>query len=62
LSQDEMKRVSAYLPDPIADELEEWAKDESRSTSSLINFLLERAVREYRKERERQNPLDRPSS
>jgi len=57
-----MKRVSAYLPDPIADELEEWAKDESRSTSSLINFLLERAVREYRKEKDRQNPIDRPFS
>ena len=62
MSQDEMKRVSAYLPDPIADELEEWAKDESRSTSSLINFLLERAVREYRKEKEKQNPRDRLSS
>lgn len=59
MSQDEMKRVSAYLPDPIADELEQWAKDESRSTSSLVNFLLERAVRDYRKEKEKQTPDDR---
>jgi len=41
-----VKRLSAYLADPIYEKLEKWAGSENRSLSSLVGFLLERAVRE----------------
>ena len=41
-----VKRLSAYLADPIYEKLEKWARSENRSLSSLVGFLLERAVRE----------------
>jgi hypothetical protein len=45
----EMKRLAAYLPDPIYAQLEVWAEQEKRSLSNLVGYLLEAAVREHEK-------------
>ncbi len=42
----EMKKLSAYLPDPVFEGLEKWAERENRSLSNLAGFLLERALRD----------------
>lgn len=47
----QMKRLSAYLPDPVYKELEQWADVESRSLSNLVSYLLERAIDDRRKSR-----------
>lgn len=41
-----MKRLSAYLPDPIYDAIERWAEKQGRSLSSLVTYLLEQSTRE----------------
>jgi hypothetical protein len=46
MAQSEMKRLAAYLPDPIYEELEKWADIEKRSLSNLVGYLLEASVRE----------------
>ena len=46
----DMKRLAAYLPDPVYEELEQWANDEKRSLSNLVGYLLEAAVRERLKD------------
>lgn len=46
----DMKRLAAYLPDPVFEELEKWATEEKRSLSNLVGYLLEAAVRERQKE------------
>ncbi len=53
----EMKRLSAYLPDPVFEYLEVWATDENRSLSSLVGFLLERSARDRQKERGETMPV-----
>lgn len=45
----DMKRLAAYLPDPIYAELEKWADEEKRSLSNLVGYLLEASVRERQK-------------
>jgi len=45
----DMKRLAAYLPDPVYEELEKWATEEKRSLSNLVGYLLEAAVRERQK-------------
>ena len=50
------KRLATYLADGIYDILEEWAKDERRSVSSLSAFILEQAVRERQKQAQKQSP------
>ncbi len=56
----EMKRLSAYLPDPIYEELELWADEEKRSLSNLVGYLLEAAVREHRpKEQSNSKPKEK---
>lgn len=47
----DMKRLAGYLPDPVYEYLDSWANEENRSLSSLVGFLLERAVRDRQKER-----------
>jgi metal-responsive CopG/Arc/MetJ family transcriptional regulator len=47
-SSDVMKRLSAYLPDPVYEELEMWATQEKRSLSNLVSYLLEKAIDEKR--------------
>lgn len=42
--QEMSKRVNVYLPDETAEKLEEWAKNQGHSLSSLAAFLVERAV------------------
>ena len=46
----DMKRLAAYLPDPVYEELEKWATEEKRSLSNLVGYLLEAAVRERQKD------------
>ena len=46
----DMKRLAAYLPDPVFEELEKWATEEKRSLSNLVGYLLEAAVRERQKD------------
>lgn len=48
----DMKRLAAYLPDPIYEELESWAEIEKRSLSNLVGYLLEAAVRDRQKQAE----------
>ncbi|MGG6295970.1 ribbon-helix-helix domain-containing protein [Leptolyngbya sp. AN02str] len=52
----EMKRLAAYLPDPVYEELEKWATDEKRSLSNLVGYLLEAAVRERQKSKSEVEP------
>lgn len=40
------KRLNIYLPDGIAERLENWAKREGRSMSSLATFLIELGIRD----------------
>lgn len=49
-----MKRLATYLPDPVYQELEQWATQEKRSLSNLVAFLLEKATVERRKESKQQ--------
>ncbi len=49
-SVSEMKRLSVYLPDPVYQQLEEWANEEKRSLSNLAGFLLEASVRDRQRE------------
>lgn len=44
-----MKRLSAYLPDPIYDAIERWSEKQGRSMSSLVTSLLEQSTREAAK-------------
>jgi hypothetical protein len=52
----EMKKLSAYLPDPVFEGLEKWAERENRSLSNLAGFLLERALRDEEDKQARLNP------
>jgi hypothetical protein len=45
-----MKKLNAYIPEPVSAKLEDWAKSEDRSVSSLVAFLLETAIRERDRE------------
>lgn len=45
-----MKRLATYLPDPVYEELEQWATAEKRSLSNLVAFLLEQAIVDRRRE------------
>ena len=40
------KKVFASVPDAVAKDLEEWSKQQGRSLSSLIAYLLENSVRD----------------
>lgn len=46
MTQTDMKRLAAYLPDPIYEHLEQWADTEKRSLSNLVGYLLEAAVKD----------------
>lgn len=50
-TSDAMKRLSAYLPDPVYEELEQWATQDKRSLSNLVAYLLEKAIDDRRKSR-----------
>jgi len=52
----DMKRLAAYLPDPVYEELEKWATEEKRSLSNLVGYLLEAAVRERQKSESGNHP------
>lgn len=56
LAVSQMKRLATYLPDPVYEELEQWASQEKRSLSNLVAFLLEKAVSDRQ---ERQKPVDK---
>ena len=56
-----MKRLATYLPDPVYQELEQWATQEKRSLSNLVAFLLEKATVERRKD-SKQPPDDETSN
>jgi hypothetical protein len=49
-----MKRLAAYLPDPVYESLERWAGEENRSLSNLVGYLLESAVRDREKQKNSQ--------
>lgn len=51
-SSSAMKRLSAYLPDPVYEELEQWATKEKRSLSNLVAYLLEKALDDRRNNRD----------
>jgi hypothetical protein len=56
LAVNQMKRLATYLPDPVYEELEQWASQEKRSLSNLVAFLLEKAVSDRS---ERQKKIDK---
>jgi metal-responsive CopG/Arc/MetJ family transcriptional regulator len=58
-SVSEMKRLSAYLPDPVFDKLDSWAAEEKRSLSNLVSYLLEKAIDEREKDKAGQQDNDR---
>ncbi|KPQ33013.1 MAG: hypothetical protein HLUCCA11_19835 [Phormidesmis priestleyi Ana] len=39
------KKVFASVPDAVAKDLEEWSKQQGRSLSNLIAYLLENSVK-----------------
>jgi hypothetical protein len=57
LAVSQMKRLATYLPDPVYEELEQWASQEKRSLSNLVAFLLEKAVSD-RSERQKKTDRD----
>lgn len=46
------KKVFASVPDAVAKDLEEWSKQQGRSLSNLIAYLLESSVREAKEQGE----------
>jgi hypothetical protein len=46
--RNQMKRLGAYIPDPVYEELEKWANQEKRSLSNLVGYLLEKAIDDRR--------------
>ncbi|MGB3265524.1 MAG: hypothetical protein WBA89_16390 [Microcoleus sp.] len=52
------KRLSTYLADGIYTRLEEWAKQEGRSTSNLAAFLLEKALVDHEEKLLKQSASD----
>ena len=46
------KKVFASVPDAVAKDLEEWSKQQGRSLSSLIAYLLENSVRDAKEQGE----------
>lgn len=57
-SNSAMKRLAAYLPDPVYDELEQWATQEKRSLSNLVAYLLEKSLEDRRKLRASEEAKD----
>ncbi len=53
-----MKRLSAYLPDSVYEELEQWATQDKRSLSNLVSYLLEKAIDNRRKVSTAENQKD----
>jgi hypothetical protein len=53
-----MKRLAAYLPDPVYEQLEQWATQEKRSLSNLVSYLLEKAIDDRRKVSTAENQKD----
>ncbi|MBE9121661.1 MULTISPECIES: ribbon-helix-helix domain-containing protein [Microcoleaceae] len=51
------KRRSKYLADGIYTRLEEWTKQEGRSTSNLAAFLLEKALVDHEEKLLKQQSL-----
>jgi hypothetical protein len=56
LAISQMKRLATHLPDPVYEELKQWASQEKRSLYNLVAFLLEKAVNDCS---ERQKKTDR---
>ena len=46
------KKVFASVPDAVAKDLEEWSKQQGRSLSNLIAYLLENSVKSAREKGE----------
>lgn len=46
------KKVFASVPDAVAKDLEEWSKQQGRSLSSLVAYLLENSVRDAKEQGE----------
>jgi len=46
------KKVFASVPDAVAKDLEEWSKQQGRSLSNLIAYLLENSVRHAKEQGE----------
>ena len=41
-----LEQISAYITPELKTKLEQWAEDEARSLSSLVVYLLQKAVKE----------------
>ena len=46
------KKVFASVPDAVAKDLEEWSKQQGRSLSNLIAYLLENSVKSAKEQGE----------
>ena len=46
------KKVFASVPDAVAKDLEEWSKQQGRSLSNLIAYLLENSVKKAKEQGE----------
>ena len=46
------KKVFASVPDAVAKDLDEWSKQQGRSVSNLIAYLLENSVRKAKEKGE----------
>lgn len=46
----DLERVVAYVPPELKQELEEWAQTDERSVSWLVAKLIDKSLRERRKQ------------
>lgn len=53
------RRLAVYLPDPIYEQLEQWADEERRPLSNLAAFLLEMSVRQNEERKQQQQSQDK---
>lgn len=54
------KRVNVYLPDETASDLEQWAKSQGHTLSSLAAFLIDVTVKEAKEKGD--FPLTNPAT
>ena len=47
--QEKMTRISATIPEPVAEQFKDFCKKQRRSVSAQITLLMEQALREVEK-------------
>ena len=56
--QDKMVRISATIPEDIVEKFKEYCKQERRSMSAQITFLMEKALEQKEEEEQQKQKKD----